>query len=153
MPDDDFDDFLNGLSRYSSFLPADADIPLEILVLRGHLLLEEELRKLIAKKCTKPQIFLLHDRTPFRGLLILTEALYGETLPPWIWIVLRELNQVRNSMAHRLEDKGIQAGVASILKAFEEHDSTYSHVEGGVLQQFNYCLSAMHVELMKVSAP
>lgn len=153
MPDDDFDDFLRGLSRYASFLPSDVDIPLEILILRGHLLLEEELRKLVARKCAKPQVFLLHDRTSFRGLLMLCEALHGDALPSWIWSVLRELNQVRNSMAHRLEDKGIQAGVGSILKAFEVHDPTYPHVEGGALQQLNYCLSALHVELMKAAAP
>lgn len=146
---DDFDDFLDGLSRYGSFLPADDDHPLEILVLRGHLLIEEELRKLVMKKCAKPELFRLHDRTPFRGLLTLCEALYGSAIPSWLWTVLRDLNQVRNSLAHRLEDQGVRAGVAGILKVYEECDPTYSHVEGGLLERLNYCLSSAHVELLR----
>jgi len=146
---DEFDEFLRGLSRYASFLSGDDEHPLEILVLRGHLLLEEELRKLILRKCAKPEVFRLHDRTPFKGLLVLCEAMYGTTVPNWMWTALRELNRVRNSLAHKLEDRGVQAGVGGILMAFEAHDPTYSHVEGGVLQQFNYCLSALHVELLK----
>jgi hypothetical protein len=146
---DEFDDFLGGLSRYANFLSGDIEHPLEILVLRGHLLIEEELRRLVLKKCSKPEVFRLHDRTSFKGLLVLCEALYGTALPDWTWTTLRELNRVRNSLAHQLEDKGVQAGVAGIMRAFEARDPTYKYMEGGLLQQFNYCLSAIHTELLK----
>jgi len=146
---DDLDDFLDGLSRFASFLPADDEHPLEILVLRGHLLIEEELRNLVMKKCAKPDVFRFQDRTSFRGLLTLCEALYGPAIPTWLWTVLRDLNQVRNSLAHRLGDQGVRAGVAGILKIFEERDPTYAHAEGGFLERLNYCLSSAHVELLK----
>ena len=51
--DDKLDAFLDGLSRYASCLPADDEHPLEILILRGHLLIEEELRQLVALKFIK----------------------------------------------------------------------------------------------------
>jgi hypothetical protein len=146
--DDKLDAFLDGLSRYASFLPADDGHPLEILILRGHLLIEEELRQLVALKFIKPTAYNLSEKK-FGALLSLGEALYGPEIPEWVWRVARTLNGVRNSMAHELEARDVKAGVDGILKVFEARDSTYAYAEGNVLGKLNYCLSAMHVELLR----
>jgi hypothetical protein len=146
--DEKLDEFLDGLSRYASFLPADDKHPLEILILRGHLLIEEELRQLVAQKFIKPTAYGLSDKK-LGSLLSLAEALYGPEIPEWVWLVARTLNRVRNSMAHELEARSAKVDVNGILKVFEATDITYAYAEGNMLEKLNYCLSAMHVELLR----
>ena len=147
--DDKLNQFLDGLARYGTLLPADEDLALEVVVLRGHLLLEEELKALVSAKLAKPEAFDRED-VRFRSLLNLAEALYGAQLADWRWRVIRELNRVRNSVAHRLDDPGFLAGIDGILKAFEANDPSYNNVSGGRIQKLNYCISSIHVELLRV---
>ena len=50
MSDSELEAFVSGLLEYADVLPGDKKHPVEVLVLRGHLLIERELRRLIEAK-------------------------------------------------------------------------------------------------------
>jgi hypothetical protein len=82
MTDDSIGKFLHGLIRCAEHLPYDRKFPLEVLVLKGHLLIEEELKSMILTKFLDPKAYDL-ERTKYSSLLGLAKALYGSALPEW----------------------------------------------------------------------
>ena len=71
-------------------------------VLRGHLLVEAELRHLITERCANPDV--IDERhLSFSTLATVAEALVA-TKPEvrWVWVAVRQLNSVRNELAHAL---------------------------------------------------
>ena len=98
------DNFLQDLIKYAKYLPPGEKHPLVVLVLKWHLLIEEELRQIVIKKFVDKDAFDL-NQTKFSMLLRLSKALYGDELEKWEWDIAHQLNTVRNSLAHSLEDE------------------------------------------------
>lgn len=147
---DNLDKFLHGLVRYAEFLPPDEDHPLEVLVLKWHLLIEEELRELVRAKFVDKKAFDL-SHCKFSNLLRLARALYGDILRPWEWEVAHQLNTVRNSLAHTLRDETLEPRIKErIFAVFQREDNTFSYTEKAVVGKLGYCLSYIHTALLRV---
>ena len=131
--------------EYAKHLPGDKHIPEELLVLKGHLLIERQLNALIECKVIKPKA-LEAARLTYAKKLHLVEALYGE-LPSISWSHLRDINSIRNSMAHELEDELVTPRLKKFVQSVGGKDLEL--VKGGFLEQLTYCLSHIHLELVK----
>jgi hypothetical protein len=85
------------------------------VVLRGHLVLEQLLFAAIAAHCPNPAA-LQGARLRFIQLLPLLEALQNlPALPEYAWTALRELNSLRNSLAHDLDAERLNKRLAAFL--------------------------------------
>ena len=69
-------DTLDGNLDYTKFLPGKGKHPLEVLVLRGHLLVEREVHRLVREKFERPKVCDL-SQMPCSAALRFAEALYG----------------------------------------------------------------------------
>lgn len=147
MATDNIDEFLRGLIRYAEHLPGNRKFPIEVLVLKGHLLIEEELRSLVQAKFVDPGAYDL-ERSKYSSLLRLARALYGAALPQWKWASAKAVNEMRNSIAHRLENDEVERRLEELCRGFEGSDSAFVHVERDKLKQLAYCLSAIHSSLL-----
>jgi len=144
------DSILQDLIRYAEFLPPDKEHPLEVLVLKWHLLIEEELREIVLAKFADKKAFDL-NQTKFSTLLRLAHALYGDVLKPWEWDVAMQLNAVRNSLAHALRDDTLKPRIyEKIFKVFEMEDPTFAYTDRTLPGKLSYCLSYLHAQLLKV---
>ena len=150
MSDLELDAVLNGLLEYTKFLPGNKKHPIEILVLRGHLLIEGELRGLIQAKLQRPKVFDLYNMK-FSTTMRLAEALYGDTVTNWIWEATKQLNTIRNSLAHNLTDDTLLPQIKRFITFFKNRDpKTFEFVKSTVQEQLAYCLADLHHEFLKV---
>ena len=90
---------------------------LELLILRGHLLVEEEFRGFLRAHCKHPEE-LGAARLSFVQMIQLTRAIGGWPRNDALWHFTLGLNAVRNRLAHRLEPGEISSLVDNLLRAY-----------------------------------
>ena len=103
-------------ARYYRLLPRSGD--LTILLLKGHLLVEELLRQLIDSSLMKPSA-LKDARLETHQCICLAEALFHDRSSTWIWDALRKLNGIRNKLAHNLEPPGLDSKIVDFQQFVE----------------------------------
>jgi hypothetical protein len=91
-------------ARFHSLLP-DHSVP-DLLILKLHLLIEEQLHQVLAERCKKPEC-LVKAKLSFAQKLALSEALCADEASDSVWLALRELNRIRNALSHELEPRAI----------------------------------------------
>lgn len=85
-----------------------------LLILKGHLLVEERLRDVLARICRS------HEEVPaarlsFHQVLWLCRAVVGREEDP-AWGFVTRLNEVRNRMAHRLEPGNLDELLGAVVE-------------------------------------
>jgi hypothetical protein len=91
-----------------------------LLLLNGHLLVEELLRQLVDKALIKPAA--LEDaRIEAYQRICLAEELCYDQAPAWLWDALKKLNSIRNKLAHNLEPTGLQDKIDDFQAYVEKH--------------------------------
>ena len=98
--------------------PDDGDLTL--VVLKGHLILEEELNAAVRSRVTQPQ-FLAQAELEFDQLLALAKSHYFAEPSGWVWGAAKKLNSIRNLYAHNLEPENIGARLDEFLQLAEGH--------------------------------
>src|SRR5690606_7846444 len=93
-------EFAAGEARFDKLLPSDAD---ELtIVLKGHLLIEEQLRAITRALVANPEYF-DNARLTFSNALHLARAVAGHFNQSACWAAAQQLNSIRNQMAHQAE--------------------------------------------------
>jgi hypothetical protein len=150
MVDRQVDRELDGLVEFAMHLPGNRKHSLEIVVLRGHLLIERQVLRLVNERFQRPNAFEL-SRMPSAALLRLAEALYGSEFPDWVWSDAKELNTIRNSIAHELVDDTLGPRIARFISRFAERERRFpAQVDKPLPGQLAYCLELLHEEFLKV---
>jgi hypothetical protein len=109
-------------ARLEHLLPTSG--PLELLILRGHLLLEEALTELISTRCYRPDI-LLDCQLSFFQKLKLVQALHSVVglMEPDV-VFLKAFNRVRNILAHTVEPRDIESRIDTLLRQYYSEEPT-----------------------------
>jgi len=96
----------------------DTDSDLALIVLKGHLLLEQRTREFISERMLSPNA--LDDaRLTSHQLICLAEALtLPNEQPKRMWSALRKLNALRNQLAHNLAPNRIEERVQEIVNDY-----------------------------------
>ena len=146
MPDS-YDELLESLALPNTHIPAGKDLALEVIVLRAHLLIERQVKRVVEDRFLKPKAYDL-SRTKFSAALRLAEALYGDQLPLWVWRAIQELGIIRNSLAHQLTDELLERRVQKLIKMVSENEPTYSDRNGSALENLKQCANILHSSLL-----
>lgn len=113
------EDFPFDASRFKKFLPYNGDR--DLILLKGHLLVEELLRTYIKKMLPQPDELSDPREFGFIQYLRLTKAFQEDASHDWIWVALEKLNSIRNLLAHHLEPKGFEDRLEHFLSFVEEN--------------------------------
>ena len=103
-------DIFDTFERFEQHLPGGGDLTLTIL--KGHLLIEEQIWLLIKNRM--PVFDALKDaKITSHQKLCLAEALIDDFTREvqdvgWLWPALKKLNKLRNDIAHKLSQSGIE---------------------------------------------
>jgi hypothetical protein len=103
--------------RFKEHVPPFKNGPLDLTILKVHLLIEELLRQYVKEKLPKGSVF-DNDRFSFRQLSNLARCLHnpGDDTFDWLWPALDQLNKLRNIMAHNLEPKDQDKKIGELIK-------------------------------------
>lgn len=129
--------FDKGWLEYLRHLPEDIGHPLEVLVLRGHILIERQLINLIESEPRKPKVMNL-ERMGFASKVDLAEALYGDRIHEWVWKALRSVNKLRNSLAHKLEDADLPDHTQKFIEQIKFDDPWTFQLAGTELENLSW---------------
>jgi hypothetical protein len=127
----------NETSKFIKLMPLGQDQVLTVL--KGHLLIEElltELLKVNLEKSENPLGIKIGSNTMFAQKLNLYWAIAQNDLEFDVWIHLKELNAIRNKMAHTIETEGINEKIESFNEAVSAHEC-YMMPEGKL--EFSIC--------------
>ncbi len=91
---------LKVIARVFDHVPLEGDL-LAVLI-KGHLIVEEQLNEALCKAVKNPQ-YLEKSRLRFEQLFNIAKAHYFHEKDSWLWGAVSKLNSIRNQMAHRLE--------------------------------------------------
>lgn len=98
--------------RFVTLLPHGKDLIL--VILKGHLLIEEQLRQIVDEHVKKPEALAMAHLNCFQ-VICLAEAFCSDRAAPWVWKALRNLNSLRNDTAHNIEPKRFQQRIEGIV--------------------------------------
>lgn len=128
---------------------------LQMILLKGHLLIEEQLQAFIDSHVTDPD-HLSQARLTFHQRLILARAFHPapDTFGYfWVWDAARLLNTLRNKMVHNLAPQGFVEQLKSFTDLVEQHiprpitpgsGTEYETARFGVsISVLNLCLSRL----------
>lgn len=109
-------DIFQAFERFKEHLPTGGDMTL--MILKGHLLIEEQIAILIRKRIPKPDALREADLTSHQQIC-LAEALIDELSldgnDRWLWPAIKKLNNLRNDIAHNLSKSGIDDRIADFV--------------------------------------
>jgi len=118
---------IESFKRFMKLMPQNAD--LELTILKGHLLIEEQLRAIIKERIKGNKALELDNNNwSFYHVLRLSEALCHDEEDAILWKCIAKLNKIRNDMAHNLEPKGLNDRVDDLNEAWP---SGFAELEKG----------------------
>lgn len=124
--------------------------PATLILLKGHLLVEELLRGYIDRRLPNPSAF-KHDQFLFAKILLLCRALSPPKMKTWAFDAAKKLNDIRNEIAHELEPEELQGKLEDLVKFVEQHasDSVFPPKDRGEARLY-MAISDLHNELVRV---
>ena len=104
------------LVRLLKFLPSD-DVTL--MVLKGHLLIEEQLVSILKTRIRHSKT-LEEARLTFFQRLCLAKAIGYREENDWLWHSIRKLNSVRNDLAHKVDPAKLNVKLQEFIELVED---------------------------------
>jgi len=118
--------------RYFLTHMPEMDSDLTLVVLKGHLLIEQKIREFISERVLSPAAVDEAHLTSYQALCLAEALTLPNDEPKRLWSILRKLNALRNKLAHKLDPYGIQERAEEIRA---EYSATWQIQSGfiGVL--------------------
>ena len=106
--------------------------PAVLILLKGHLLVEELLHVYIQRNVPNP-VAIRHGELSFAKCLMLCQALSPPETHSWAFQAAAKLNSVRNEVVHELESTKLQEMLETFVKVVEQSakDSVFPPAERG----------------------
>lgn len=102
---------LAALGRVAAHLPVE---DLTLIVLKGHLLVEEQLFAMIRESVVFPDAF-VKWRPRYRDISAVAKALFYRPDEGWLWESIDHLNALRNDLVHKLEPKELEERIETVF--------------------------------------
>lgn len=142
--------------RFQETIGLKPGVDLKMVLLKGHLLIEELLQSMIDRKVHNKGE-LEEARLTFHQRLCFARAFKSSNLHPeldWVWEAVKRINSLRNMMSHHITPKGFEEKLEEFVELILNHfpvlfkgDSTDKEYLLGI---FGFSLSALYVHLLRV---
>ena len=110
---DAFERTEQAFSRYASLIPKTDD--LSLIVLKGHLIIEEILYNLLLEHCGRPK-HLEKAKLRFSQLMWVLRSVVKPPIIDMVWETISIINSLRNKLSHNLEPKDLSKYISSLKK-------------------------------------
>jgi len=96
---------IEAFTKFLDKLPHGKDT--ELVILKGHLLIEEQVRTIIERNINNPEALITANLTCHQAICI-AQALLPAGHEKEFWEAAKKLNTIRNDIAHNIDIKGLQ---------------------------------------------
>ncbi len=128
--------------RLIKYLPHGNDI--DLIILKGHLLVEEQLIQLVKSKVKFPAA-IANVNFGFYHLLCFAKALAYQSEFDWAWEALRKLNTIRNDLAHHLEPPTLLQKLEELIQLVDDNFPLWNSLQSNDIQgKIKAILSIFH---------
>lgn len=134
---------LEAFSRFLKHLPHGQDV--DLVVLKAHLLVEEQVRSILAERVQNSEMLRKADLTCAQAIA-LAQSFFPTGHDPALWSALQKLNKLRNDIAHNVETKGKHDRIDAFVETFASHMK--AHWQGQ--QLFEIALWLLFVEVSRL---
>lgn len=100
---------------------------LTLIVLKGHLLIEQKIREFIRERMLTPTALDMARLNAHQAICLAEALTLPNEEPKNLWSVIRKVNSLRNQLAHKLEPQDIERRV----KEIENDYSTFGAIQSG----------------------
>lgn len=129
----------DSFGRFLTHLPRSDDLTL--IVLKGHLLVEEEINEILRMRLAEPKA-IFDARLSFSQRIAVLKALSGrDSEEIFRFAAIEALNSLRNQLAHNLEPKDIEKRVAAFLREFEDPERGEEYSQESISRRLKRCVA------------
>lgn len=93
----------------------DKDADPVLIILKGQLLLEKQVRKFIDSRLPNPDALEKQQFSAAQCIALAESMCLDQDKPRWLWAQIRELNSIRNKMAHSLEIESLEKRINNFV--------------------------------------
>ena len=104
---------IDAARRFFTLLPRGHD--LASVILKGHLLIEEQVRQIIDERVKKPDALKDANFDCYQAICI-AESFFSEK-EEYIWKAFKKLNKIRNELAHKTEPIGVDDRIDDFVES------------------------------------
>ena len=130
---------LEAFKRFILRLPHGQDV--DLIILKAHLLIEEQVNALLQERLRNFQVLLSEERFESVYRIRLAQAFFERDFQPWLWHALLQLNKLRNRVAHSIDPKGREQIMEDIVNTVP---GTGGKDNRPAQERFEYALWSLH---------
>jgi hypothetical protein len=101
-------------NELTDHLPSGNEDP-ALIVLKGQLFIERQVRKFINSRLPNPVAMQKQSFSAAQCIAIAESMCLDKKEPEWLWKQIKELNAIRNKLAHTLDDENIDKRVKNFV--------------------------------------
>jgi hypothetical protein len=140
---------LDAINYFIKTMPKSDDITL--IVIKGHLLLEEQLRNLFKSNFNNPKV-LNKSKFEFSQIITMVEAIFeNDERNNNFWESIRKLNTIRNDIAHNIENKGLNDKVNNLIKISNKILSLKIEDTETIENKLKLCITGLAAHLISLA--
>lgn len=98
----------------------DDDADIILVILKGHLLIEQKVREFISERMLTPKALDAAQLETHQAICLAEALTLPNDMPKSLWETVKQLNTLRNRIAHEVEYAGIKDRIANIQKTYRK---------------------------------
>ncbi len=130
---------IEAFKRFVLRLPHGQDV--DLVILKAHLLIEEQVNALLHARLRNSQVLLSEERFESVYRIRLAQSFFEPDFHPWLWRALLQLNKLRNRVAHSIDPKGRAQLMEDIVNTVP---GAGGKDERSAQDRFEYALWSLH---------
>lgn len=139
---------LYAINYFINTMPKSDDITL--IVIKGHLLLEEQLRNIFKSNFNNPKA-LNKSKFEISQIITIVEAIFENDENNNFWESIRKLNTIRNDIAHNIENKGLNDKVNNLIKISNKILSLKIEDSETIENKLKLCITGLAAHLISLA--
>lgn len=115
-------------------LPNDDADPI-LIILKGQLLIEKLVRRFILSRLPTPEVFEKQSFTAAQCVAIAESMCLNNEEPKWLWAQIREINTIRNKLAHSFIDENLEKRISNFITTIANNQALHNRTITGVISR------------------
>lgn len=140
---------LDSINFFVNTMPKDDDITL--IVIKGHLLLEQQVRNIFISSFNNPEA-LKKSKFEISQIINIVEATFEKNVQnEYLWKCVKKLNNIRNDIAHNIENKGLKNKIEDLVAVCNKLLTSKIEDDESIESKLKSCIIGLGAQLISLA--